>query len=1834
MKQSAVPLSISLAVLVLAAVASRFADLTGDPAGQAPAIDAEQATVDRLLERNLRESRTGVEMPVIEAAPVVDFPPETVLPAQAADTEDGTGVAPLPEGYSPGTYRGPMQRAPLTSVPDPEPAPNPDWLETGSAHEAILEQANRSGRAYTFAVLRVLPGTDLQALDRSLAALGTAIEGSTGEYVRIRVPAERSRLESIARLPGVLGVGAIPAEIKADETFVQEMRSRSAGEQVPVYITLMTPDSMGEWRRALSGLGAVVGAYDTDLRSYTANLPASALAEVLRADFVMYVEAVPVVTANHDSAMPVMGVDGLRSYDPALARFTGVTGSGIAVGVLDTGLNIVHEDISYGRGSICGANFVPDETWDLWIDLHGHGTHVFGTIAGAGRTDPVLAGAAPNLSHLRFGNVLSSRGSGSGDDIRRGMDYLARPSGCPWQGEPADAVKPLIVNMSLSATSLRYSGRGVGERKLDSVVHAYSQLYVVAQANSSLHGFSNYGTAKNSLAVGAVQDSGIIARFSSHGPTADGRLAPNVVGTGVNLTSPRGGASFSGHNTRSGTSMASPSVAGVAALLMEARPEFRNRPALTRARLMASAIRPGAYLDSRAQLPVDNTDGPGGFQNLYGLGLVSAQTSLYSLDDASGWLIGSASAQPENGAYEYIDIEVPEGAGRLDVVLTWDEQPADTLTRSVLNNLDLYADRGADCGADACGEHASRSEVDNVEWLLIEDPAPGTYRIKVVPVEIYGESNVAAVAWKILRGEARPELVLNVEETSLSGADNEYLALDVTIEATSQVASGTTIHLNCIAEESDCYSLGYAFLPRRSHVYRGDGLSRLHSELLTERGFNTRNSAPIPLGEIAVGMPRRLQLWFLRDRISPGTAIDFTATSWNAKAAGQTLSLAADGSEPEIEMAIPANDSFSGSERISGAAGQTQIELSLASREPGEPLVEAAARTVWYTWDAPTRGLFRFRVRQAETDEPKNVEYALFTGGNLVELEPAVQKLGSEISFNAEADTRYRLRIASSEWQSAPLVLEWESADARPANDDFPEALAIEGESGSLTSSNEGATLERQEFWGGYASTVWYAWTAPADGFASIRVDPRELHILAFAGTEIGGLRLVSRPVPGETADFSVRSGETYRIAVAARNADASGTPFTLTWELYDSDPHANARYNDYFSEADPIVGREGNIHGLYLSDAWRRPLTVEPSEPSASGIGTRWWYWTAPADGRFTWRLDAPEGFRLSIFTGDTLENLQPVASIRGGSTVVLDVTGDSRYWISTGLSPDAISASGGTPGSFTSSAFTWGLTPGNDNRADANRLPGASGSVNASLVFATAEPGEPRSTVGMESVWWNWTAPAAGWRRFWVDGHPPHAIVSVYPGRDAGVQSSQAFGSSERSYLASGLVEVVLYAQAGEQYDIRLSGRPGVDLQRTATLRWSASEAPAYLSYKAAVTDESMMHNPVVSGLHSPYNVAISDDGQYLFSTAERQVYAFLRDPESGEIAVAHIAASESNEDALSRSTLKQHLLWWNPLHDRLFAIRPDSGQSFAVPDTGSSLTYRRVDVDSPPTPHWSYIPTVGAPDGRHLFQINGTMRTLEVRRADSPEELPLVQIVSPHDIARDDQLVIPNLTQPVDVTLSPDGLHLYLVDRRGLFVFSRDTSTGMLELSREYLHGNDPDSPFYEMGSLRNAALDANASVLFVSAEQSRPRAVFDSAIAAFDISGDRSSPEHLDTLTGFDRVASAMSNHLKPLRNSLRDCRHLLPHADLVAVDVFCQSGYFVVRWNPETASLEVTDFAVTNTADRFGNKLPPDLGHRDRQMANSPDGKHAYRANDDTRYNAIYIFERASAMYGD
>ena len=157
------------------------------------------------------------------------------------------------------------------------------------------------------------------------------------------------------------------------------------------------------------------------------------------------------------------------------------------------------------------------------------------------------------------------------------------------------------------------------------------------------------------------------------------------------------------------------------------------------------------------------------------------------------------------------------------------------------------------------------------------------------------------------------------------------------------------------------------------------------------------------------------------------------------------------------------------------------------------------------------------------------------------------------------------------------------------------------------------------------------------------------------------------------------------------------------------------------------------------------------------------------------------------------------------------------------------------------------------------------------------------------------------------------------------------------------------------------------------------------------------------------------------------------------------------------------------------------------------------------------------------------------------------------------------------PVSLTVAPDGSYLYLITRRGLIVFSRDASSGRLGLAREILRDGDPESPFYEMSGFNDVALDAQGATLFVSGEKSEQAPVFDAAVAAFDVSMDPSDPVHLDTLTNLhfetDLDASRAWNHLKPARNTFRDCNDLVPHGVLHAVGRFLPRG--ILRGSLET-----------------------------------------------------------------
>ncbi|MGN7310215.1 S8 family peptidase [Alkalicoccobacillus gibsonii] len=216
----------------------------------------------------------------------------------------------------------------------------------------------------------------------------------------------------------------------------------------------------------------------------------------------------------------------------------GVTGSGVRVAILDSGIS-THSDLTI-RG---GVSFVPGEP--TTADLNGHGTHVAGTVAALNNSIGVI-GVAPSAD-LYAVKVLGANGRGSVSGIAQGLEWAA-------------ANNMHIANMSL--------GSDAPSTTLERAVnYATSQgvLVIAATGNNGSGSVGYPARYANAMAVGATDQNNRRANFSQYGTGID------IVAPGVNVQSTYPGNRYASLN---GTSMATPHVAGAAALVKQRYPSW------------------------------------------------------------------------------------------------------------------------------------------------------------------------------------------------------------------------------------------------------------------------------------------------------------------------------------------------------------------------------------------------------------------------------------------------------------------------------------------------------------------------------------------------------------------------------------------------------------------------------------------------------------------------------------------------------------------------------------------------------------------------------------------------------------------------------------------------------------------------------------------------------------------------------------------------------------------------------------------------------------------------------------------------------------------------------------------------------------------------------------------------------------------------------------------------------------------------------------------------------------------------------------------------------------
>ncbi len=372
-------------------------------------------------------------------------------------------------------------------------------------------------------------------------------------------------LLSAALIGGVLAAGA-PAD---------------ASSRVDVFVGFRSTPGASDEAFVRDHGGEVLHRYSI-VPAIAANVPERSVDRMRSDRRVTYVEEIlDVVAVHHETELGnTWGVDRIEAD---AVHHNANTGSGLRVAVLDSGIDTNHPDVGYDSG--CSKNFVDGETLE---DGNGHGTHTAGTV-GAVQNGKGVVGAAYG-STLCILKVLGNGGGGSYDDVVAALDYIVND-----------------VNKN-SSTKVRVTNNSYGSSgdPGTTVRNAFDNAY-----NAGVYHAGAAGNSGNLLGIGsnciypALYDSvvAIAATTKSDGrasfSSTCSQLELAAPGSSVNSTTNDGK-----YGTMSGTSMASPHVAGSAALVFAAN----------------STWSPGQVRQALNDTAQDL--GSSGHDSLYGYGLV------------------------------------------------------------------------------------------------------------------------------------------------------------------------------------------------------------------------------------------------------------------------------------------------------------------------------------------------------------------------------------------------------------------------------------------------------------------------------------------------------------------------------------------------------------------------------------------------------------------------------------------------------------------------------------------------------------------------------------------------------------------------------------------------------------------------------------------------------------------------------------------------------------------------------------------------------------------------------------------------------------------------------------------------------------------------------------------------------------------------------------------------------------------------------------------------------------------------------------------------------------
>ncbi|ASI98849.1 S8 family serine peptidase [Thermococcus celer] len=432
----------------------------------------------------------------------------------------------------------------------------------------------------------------------------------------------------------------------------------------------------------------------------------------------------------------------------------GYDGSGVVVAIVDTGIDANHPDL---KGKVIGWYDAVNGRSTPYDD-QGHGTHVAGIVAGTGSVNSQYIGVAPGAKLVGV-KVLGADGSGSVSTIIAGVD---------WVVQNKDKYGIRVINLSLGSSQ---SSDGT-----DSLSQAVNNAWdagivvCVAAGNSGPNTYTvgSPAAASKVITVGAVDSNDNIASFSSRGPTADGRLKPEVVAPGVDIIAPRASGTSMGtpindyYTKASGTSMATPHVSGVAALILQAHPSWTPDKVKTALIETADIVAPKEIADIA-----------------YGAGRVNVYKAIKYDDYAKLTFTGSVA--DKGSATHTFDVS---GATFVTATLYWDTGSSDI-------DLYLYDPNGNEVDY-------SYTAYYGFEKVGYYNPTAGTWTVKVVSykgaanyqVDVVSDGSLSQSGGGNPNPNPNPNPTPTTDTQTFTGSVNDYW--DTSDTFTMNVNSGAT----------------------------------------------------------------------------------------------------------------------------------------------------------------------------------------------------------------------------------------------------------------------------------------------------------------------------------------------------------------------------------------------------------------------------------------------------------------------------------------------------------------------------------------------------------------------------------------------------------------------------------------------------------------------------------------------------------------------------------------------------------------------------------------------------------------------------------------------------------------------------------------------------------------------------------------------------------------------------------------------------------------------------------------------------------------------------------